>query len=164
MQFAGQQHRGGIPAVGMAFHGYVGQPNGMVNSEMTWPLSQFVPPILIDQDLRVRVNKLKRCKENSCNCMEIVDNVEIHSDFRENVERINVSSIYALSGLQKMQTYSPTSRKCRRPPQIETSIALVLLTGTISATLLFYFCAEMVPVREHECNKSFNLGRPPALS
>ena len=36
MQFAGQQHRGGIPAVGMAFPGYVGQPNGMGNSEMTW--------------------------------------------------------------------------------------------------------------------------------
>nr|GEY40381.1 retrotransposon protein, putative, Ty3-gypsy subclass [Tanacetum cinerariifolium] len=28
------QHRGGILAVGMAFHGYVGQPNGMVNSDM----------------------------------------------------------------------------------------------------------------------------------
>ncbi|PWA84771.1 hypothetical protein CTI12_AA156190 [Artemisia annua] len=36
MQFAGQQHRGGIPAVGMAFPGYVGQPDGMGNSEMTW--------------------------------------------------------------------------------------------------------------------------------
>nr|GEW97559.1 hypothetical protein [Tanacetum cinerariifolium] len=36
MQFAGQQHRGGITAVGMAFPGYVGQPNGMGNSEMTW--------------------------------------------------------------------------------------------------------------------------------
>ncbi|GKC35998.1 hypothetical protein Tco_1048382 [Tanacetum coccineum] len=36
MQFAGQQHPGGITAVGMAFPGYVGQPNGMGNSEMTW--------------------------------------------------------------------------------------------------------------------------------
>nr|AZB50348.1 barentsz [Physalis pubescens] len=36
MQFGGQ-HRGGIPAVGMAFPGYVGQPQlGMGNSEMTW--------------------------------------------------------------------------------------------------------------------------------
>ena len=38
MQFAGQQHGGGIgvPAVGMAFPGYVGQPDGTRNSEMTW--------------------------------------------------------------------------------------------------------------------------------
>ncbi|KAL4559968.1 hypothetical protein LXL04_032115 [Taraxacum kok-saghyz] len=38
MQFAGQQHGGGIgvPTVGMAFPGYVGQPNGTRNSEMTW--------------------------------------------------------------------------------------------------------------------------------
>ncbi|CAO2815355.1 unnamed protein product [Amaranthus hypochondriacus] len=35
MQF-GAQHRGGIPAVGMAFPGYVAQPNGLGNSEMTW--------------------------------------------------------------------------------------------------------------------------------
>ncbi|XP_059303284.1 protein MLN51 homolog [Lycium ferocissimum] len=36
MQFGGQ-HRGGIPAVGMAFPGYVGQPQlGLGNSEMTW--------------------------------------------------------------------------------------------------------------------------------
>ncbi|KAK9060477.1 hypothetical protein SSX86_021181 [Deinandra increscens subsp. villosa] len=37
MQFAGQHPRGlGVPAVGMAFPGYVGRPNGMGNSEMTW--------------------------------------------------------------------------------------------------------------------------------
>nr|GEU94364.1 hypothetical protein [Tanacetum cinerariifolium] len=37
MQFAGQHPGGlGVPAVGMAFPGYVGQPNGMGNSEMTW--------------------------------------------------------------------------------------------------------------------------------
>lgn len=37
MQFAGQHAGGlGVPAVGMAFPGYVGQPNGMGNSEMTW--------------------------------------------------------------------------------------------------------------------------------
>ncbi|MFS7992351.1 putative Btz domain-containing protein [Helianthus anomalus] len=37
MHFAGQRPRGlGVPAVGMAFPGYVGQPNGMGNSEMTW--------------------------------------------------------------------------------------------------------------------------------
>ncbi|KAI3712038.1 hypothetical protein L1987_70587 [Smallanthus sonchifolius] len=37
MQFAGQHPRGlGVPAVGMAFPGYVAQPNGMGNSEMTW--------------------------------------------------------------------------------------------------------------------------------
>ena len=37
MQF-GAQHPGGIgvPAVGMAFPGYVAQPNGLPNSEMTW--------------------------------------------------------------------------------------------------------------------------------
>ncbi|MCD7445764.1 hypothetical protein HAX54_000001 [Datura stramonium] len=36
MQFGGQ-NRGGIPAVGMAFPGYVGQPQlGLGNSEMTW--------------------------------------------------------------------------------------------------------------------------------
>lgn len=37
MQF-GAQHPGGIgvPAVGMAFPGYVAQPNGLGNSEMTW--------------------------------------------------------------------------------------------------------------------------------
>ncbi|XP_076930943.1 protein MLN51 homolog [Bidens hawaiensis] len=37
MQFAGQHPRGlGVPAVGMAFPGYVGQPDGLGNSEMTW--------------------------------------------------------------------------------------------------------------------------------
>ncbi|XP_076889451.1 protein MLN51 homolog [Bidens hawaiensis] len=37
MQFAGQHPHGlGVPAVGMAFPGYVGQPDGMGNSEMTW--------------------------------------------------------------------------------------------------------------------------------
>ncbi|XP_071715970.1 protein MLN51 homolog [Rutidosis leptorrhynchoides] len=37
MQFAGQHPGGlGVPAVGMAFPGYVGQPNGMGSSEMTW--------------------------------------------------------------------------------------------------------------------------------
>lgn len=37
MQFAGQHPGGlGVPAVGMAFPGYVAQPNGMGNSEMTW--------------------------------------------------------------------------------------------------------------------------------
>ncbi|GJY76267.1 RNA-directed DNA polymerase, eukaryota, reverse transcriptase zinc-binding domain protein [Tanacetum coccineum] len=41
---------------------------------------------------------------------------------------------------------SPTLRKCRRPPQNETCVAFVL------------------PGREHECNESFKLGRPPALS
>lgn len=35
MQFGGQHPGGvGVPAVGMAFPGYVGQPHG--NSEMTW--------------------------------------------------------------------------------------------------------------------------------
>ncbi|GKC66912.1 hypothetical protein Tco_1099510 [Tanacetum coccineum] len=43
-------------------------------------------------------------------------------------------------------TYSPTSRKCRWPLQFETFIALVLLA------------------REHECDTSLVLGRPPALS
>lgn len=37
MQFGGQHPGGmGVPAVGMAFPGYVGQPQGMGNSEMTW--------------------------------------------------------------------------------------------------------------------------------
>ncbi|CAN6442165.1 unnamed protein product [Victoria cruziana] len=38
MQFGGQHHGGlGVPAVGMAFPGYVGQPQaGFGNSEMTW--------------------------------------------------------------------------------------------------------------------------------
>ncbi|KAL8242671.1 hypothetical protein R6Q59_012973 [Mikania micrantha] len=37
MQLAGQHPHGlGVPAVGMAFPGYVGRPNGMGNSEMTW--------------------------------------------------------------------------------------------------------------------------------
>ncbi|CAI9300012.1 unnamed protein product [Lactuca saligna] len=37
VQFAGQHPGGlGVPAVGMAFPGYVTQPNGMGNSEMTW--------------------------------------------------------------------------------------------------------------------------------
>ncbi|CAH1422181.1 unnamed protein product [Lactuca virosa] len=37
MQFAGQHPGGpGVPAVGMAFSGYVTQPNGMGNLEMTW--------------------------------------------------------------------------------------------------------------------------------
>ncbi|GKE83985.1 hypothetical protein Tco_1557727, partial [Tanacetum coccineum] len=49
-------------------------------------------------------------------------------------------------------------------PRLKLPLHSCSLTGTISATLLFYFCAEMVPVREHECNGSFNLRRPPALS
>lgn len=38
MQFGGQHHGGiGVPAVGMAFPGYVAQPQlGVGNSEMTW--------------------------------------------------------------------------------------------------------------------------------
>nr|XP_043637692.1 protein MLN51 homolog isoform X2 [Erigeron canadensis] len=36
MQFAGQHPGGGAPAGCMAFPGYVGQPDGMGNSEMTW--------------------------------------------------------------------------------------------------------------------------------
>uniref|UniRef100_A0A803LEL4 Btz domain-containing protein n=1 Tax=Chenopodium quinoa TaxID=63459 RepID=A0A803LEL4_CHEQI len=37
MQFGGQHPGGiGVPAVGMAFPGYVAQPNGLGNSEMTW--------------------------------------------------------------------------------------------------------------------------------
>lgn len=37
MQFGGQHPGGvGVPAVGMAFPGYVAQPNGLPNSEMTW--------------------------------------------------------------------------------------------------------------------------------
>ncbi|GKE14288.1 hypothetical protein Tco_1421865, partial [Tanacetum coccineum] len=42
-------------------------------------------------------------------------------------------------------------------PRLKLPLHSSSLTGTISATLLFYFCAEMVPVREHECNGSFNL-------
>nr|GEW49173.1 nucleosome/chromatin assembly factor group C5 [Tanacetum cinerariifolium] len=34
----------------------------------------------------------------------------------------------------------------------------LFLPGTISATLLFYFCAEMVPVREGKCNESSPTG------
>lgn len=37
MQFGGQHPGGlGVPAVGMAFPGYVAQPHGLGNSEMTW--------------------------------------------------------------------------------------------------------------------------------
>lgn len=37
MQFGGQHHGGlGVPAVGMALPGYVAQPHGFGNSEMTW--------------------------------------------------------------------------------------------------------------------------------
>ncbi|XP_038693622.1 protein MLN51 homolog isoform X2 [Tripterygium wilfordii] len=37
MQFGGQHPGGiGVPAVGMAFPGYVANPNGLGNSEMTW--------------------------------------------------------------------------------------------------------------------------------
>ncbi|GKA49289.1 hypothetical protein Tco_0742362, partial [Tanacetum coccineum] len=49
-------------------------------------------------------------------------------------------------------------------PRLKLPLHSCSLTGSISATLLFYFCAEMLPVREHECNGSFNLGRPPAPS
>ncbi|GKE57881.1 hypothetical protein Tco_1497066, partial [Tanacetum coccineum] len=49
-------------------------------------------------------------------------------------------------------------------PRLKLPLHSCFLTGTIYATLLFYFCAEMVPVREHECNESFNMERPPALS
>ncbi|GJZ94967.1 hypothetical protein Tco_0667170, partial [Tanacetum coccineum] len=38
--------------------------------------------------------------------------------------------------------------------RLKLSLHSCSLTGTIYATLLFYFCAEMVPVREHECNGS----------
>ena len=41
MQFGGQ-HPGGLPAVGMAFPGYVAQPQlGLGNSEMTWYSNSF---------------------------------------------------------------------------------------------------------------------------
>ncbi|GKA74544.1 zinc finger, CCHC-type containing protein [Tanacetum coccineum] len=49
-------------------------------------------------------------------------------------------------------------------PVGKLSLHFPSLIGTISATLLFYFCAEMVPVRERKCNESFPTGRPPALS
>ncbi|GKE26509.1 hypothetical protein Tco_1441893 [Tanacetum coccineum] len=42
----------------------------------------------------------------------------------------------------RMKICSPTSRKCRRPPQNETCVAF------------------MLPGREHECNGSFNSHRP----
>ncbi|GJY90697.1 ABC transporter G family member 9-like protein [Tanacetum coccineum] len=67
------------------------------------------------------------------------DTTSVVVDDAENTMK-NVTKVFGLV------TYSPTLRKCRRPPQIETSIAFVL------------------PGREHECNESFNLGRPPALS
>lgn len=43
MQFGGQHPGGiGVPAVGMAFPGYVAQPQlGLGNSEMTWYLKLF---------------------------------------------------------------------------------------------------------------------------
>ncbi|GJV64192.1 K(+) efflux antiporter 3, chloroplastic [Tanacetum coccineum] len=60
-------------------------------------------------------------------------------------------------------TYSPTSRKCRWPPQFETFIALVL-PGSTNAMGIETSIALVLPVREHECDTSFVLGRPPALS
>lgn len=46
MQFGGQHPGGmGVPAVGMAFPGYVAQPQlggGIGNSEMTWYDSRFL--------------------------------------------------------------------------------------------------------------------------
>lgn len=44
MQFGGQHPGGiGVPAVGMAFPGYVAQPQlGLANSEMTWYSAHFL--------------------------------------------------------------------------------------------------------------------------
>lgn len=53
MQFGGQHPGGiGVPAVGMAFPGYVGQPNGLGNSEMTWYVLLFVEFFLLKRCLR----------------------------------------------------------------------------------------------------------------
>ncbi|GJS70018.1 transposase, MuDR, MULE transposase domain protein [Tanacetum coccineum] len=89
---------------------------------------------------------------------------------------------------------SPTSRKCRRPPQNETCVAFMLpgkehdcmicsptseSAGGLPKTIIvshslppcsctsameFSFPIAFVLPGEHECNESFKLGRPPALS
>lgn len=49
MQFGGQHPGGmGVPAVGMAFPGYVAQPNGLGNSEMTWSVLLFLHFLLLE--------------------------------------------------------------------------------------------------------------------
>ena len=54
MQFAGQHPGGlGVPAVGMAFPGYVGQPNGMGNSEMTWYYSLRILSVPFSKNLQM---------------------------------------------------------------------------------------------------------------
>ncbi|GKD51017.1 hypothetical protein Tco_1279993 [Tanacetum coccineum] len=80
------------------------------------------------------------------------------------------------------RTYSPTLRKCRRPPCLKSSIAFMLwreqtsaievsihiascsLPGSTNAMGIETSIALVLPAREHECNGSFKLGRPPALS
>lgn len=49
MQFGGQHPGGiGVPAVGMAFPGYVSQPQlGMGNSEMTWYEKFFLDSVIV---------------------------------------------------------------------------------------------------------------------
>ncbi|GKE40913.1 phospho-2-dehydro-3-deoxyheptonate aldolase 2, chloroplastic-like protein, partial [Tanacetum coccineum] len=62
-------------------------------------------------------------------------------------------------------TFSP--HFCESPgslPVGKLSLHFPSLTRTISATLLFYFCSTLVPVREGKCNESFPTGRLPALS
>ncbi|EYU21558.1 hypothetical protein ABFS82_09G100300 [Erythranthe guttata] len=65
MQFGGQHPGGmGVPAVGMAFPGYVGQPQGLGSSEMTWlPVlagaagalgAQYCPPYIVDGSYNAR--------------------------------------------------------------------------------------------------------------
>ncbi|GJS09723.1 putative reverse transcriptase domain-containing protein [Tanacetum coccineum] len=68
-----------------------------------------------------------------------------------------------LSNSKAVRTYSPNFKKCSDTAQMKTSIALCTPDRDHLATLLFKF-VHNGPLQEHECNESFNLERPPALS
>ncbi|KAF8389007.1 hypothetical protein HHK36_025692 [Tetracentron sinense] len=61
MQFGGQRPGGlGVPAVGMALPGYVAQPQGFGNSEMTWYINFLIIKQLDSEALAVLVSHLVR--------------------------------------------------------------------------------------------------------
>ncbi|GKE88271.1 hypothetical protein Tco_1565746, partial [Tanacetum coccineum] len=47
---------------------------------------------------------------------------------------------------------------------LKLSLHSCSLPGSTNAMGIETFIALLLPAREHECNGSFNLGRPPALS
>ncbi|GKB25996.1 hypothetical protein Tco_0865397 [Tanacetum coccineum] len=83
--------------------------------------------------------------------------------------RSSPAPVYDLSCIEKHQLLELFESDTKEDlfgglPVGKLSLHFPSLTGTISATLLFYFCSTLVLVREGKCNESFPTGRPPALS